>query len=79
MTEHQAPSCPQCSLHLGVVAMEPPERRPGRDTAPMDCPSEWPWYCTDCRTVFTGTQAEWDRMQYQRTQYLNRSKPRGQR
>lgn len=80
MTETPKPSCPQCSLNGGVVVMEAPERRPGRPAEPMlDAASVWPWLCTDCNTVFTGTLAEWERMSYQRHTFLNRSNPRGQR
>lgn len=80
MTDHAKPSCPQCSLNGGVVELEPPERRPGRPSEPMmDAPSLWPWLCTDCTTVFTGTTAEWERMSWQRSRYLNRSNPKGQR
>ena len=51
-----------------------------RLTEPMlDAASVWPWLCTDCNTVFTGTLAEWERMSYQRHTFLNRANPRGQR
>lgn len=67
------PTCPVCGTNDRVIALDPPEFRPGSPIA-EDAPT-WPYDCGRCGSVFTGTDDEYVRL-YRRRDLWRKHHPK---